>query len=80
MTRMTGPDCAVMCNLINTHRRRKVEKSCVTPAGTSTSLTSRMNKMTTHKHTHTHMPGGLARRHDVGPPVEGNLRQVPGVA
>ena len=21
MTRMTGPDCAVMCNLINTHTR-----------------------------------------------------------
>ena len=20
MTRMTGPDCAVMCNLINTHK------------------------------------------------------------
>ena len=27
--------------------------SCVTPAGTSTSLTSRINGMTTHKHTHT---------------------------
>jgi hypothetical protein len=26
------------------------------------------------------MPGGLARRHDGGPPVEGNLRQEPGVA
>ena len=25
------------------------------------------------------MPGGLARRHDGGPPVEGNLRQEPGV-
>ena len=22
MTRMTGPDCAVMCNLINTHTHR----------------------------------------------------------
>ena len=35
------------------HGRRKVEKSCVTflpcdPAGTSTSLTSRINGMTTH--------------------------------
>ena len=35
------------------YRRRKVEKSCVTPAGTSTSLTSRINGMTTHTHTHT---------------------------
>ena len=32
------------------HRRRKVEKSCVTPAGASTSLTSRINGMT-FKHT-----------------------------
>ena len=23
MTRMTGPDCAVMCNLINTHTHRR---------------------------------------------------------
>ena len=23
MTRMTGPDCAVMCNLINTHTHNK---------------------------------------------------------
>ena len=31
------------------HRRRKVdEKFCVTPAGTSTSLTSRINGNTTH--------------------------------
>ena len=26
------------------------------------------------------MPGGLARRHYGGPPVEGDLRQEPGVA
>ena len=26
------------------------------------------------------MPGGLARRHDGGPPVEGDLRQEPRVA
>ena len=24
MTRMTGPDCAVMCNLINTHTHRRI--------------------------------------------------------
>ena len=30
------------------HRRRKVEKSCVTLAGTSTNLTSSINGMTTH--------------------------------
>ena len=30
------------------HRRVKVEKFCVTTAGASTSLTSRINGMTTH--------------------------------
>ena len=32
MTRMTGPDCAVMCNLINTHthtQRKKCRKERV---------------------------------------------------
>ena len=37
------------------HRRRKLDpvwpSSCVTPAGASTSLTSRINGMTTHTHT-----------------------------
>ena len=36
------------------HRRRKVEKSFVTPACTSTKLTPRINGMTAHTHTHTH--------------------------
>ena len=27
MTRMTGPDCAVMCNLINTHTLSIQEKT-----------------------------------------------------
>ena len=97
--------------------------SYVTRAGTSTSLTSRINGKTTHTHTQQAlarpprtpweeasakspnprkydnegsygkvqgsagegrhgicgMPGGLAIKHDGGPPVEGNLRQ-PGVA
>ena len=42
------------------------------------------NLINTHTHTHNHgicgVPGGFARRHDGGPPVEGNLRQEPGVA
>ena len=33
------------------HRRRGVGKSCVTPAGTSTNITSIINGMTTHTHT-----------------------------
>ena len=28
MTRMTGPDCAVMCNLINTHTHTQPHKTC----------------------------------------------------
>ena len=27
MTRMAGPDCAVMCNLINTHKHTQYETS-----------------------------------------------------
>ena len=33
------------------------EKSCVTPAGTSTSLTSSINGMATYTHTHTRVMG-----------------------
>ena len=28
MTRMTGPDCAVMCNLINTHTHKEKRGEC----------------------------------------------------
>ena len=34
----------------------------------------------THSHGICRMPGVFAKRHDGGPPVEGNLRQEPGVA
>ena len=27
MTRMTGPDCAAMCNLINTHTHTDVQRT-----------------------------------------------------
>ena len=30
MTRMTGPDCAVMCNLINTHTHTHTQKKSKT--------------------------------------------------
>ena len=42
MTRMIGPDCAVMCNLINTHTHRAGLRGYV-----------QFNKYT-HTHTHTH--------------------------
>ena len=45
MTRMTGPDCAIMCNLINTHTHDR--------AGLRGYV--QFNKYThTHTHTHTH--------------------------
>ena len=45
MTRMTGPDCAVMCNLINTHTHaRMTGPDCVVMC----------NLINTHTHTHTH--------------------------
>ena len=31
MTRMTGPDCAVMCNLINTHTHKSVGSVAANP-------------------------------------------------
>ena len=65
MTRMTGPDCAVMCNLINTHTHTQYGKV--------------QESVGEGRHGVCGMPGGLARRHDGGPPVEGSLRQEPGV-
>ena len=59
MTRMTGPDCVVMCNLINTHTH-------IDPPWEDQSEWHRMTRMTrpdcavmcnlinTHTHTHTH--------------------------
>ena len=52
MTRMRGPDCAVMCNLINTHTRmtRMTRPDCAVMC----------NLVNTHTHTHTHLrPMGL---------------------
>ena len=31
MTRMTGPDCAVMCNLINTHTHTDIHRVATNP-------------------------------------------------
>ena len=47
MTRMTGPDCAVMCNLINTHThthtdfggtRKRCRKGSVGPVAANSNL------------------------------------------
>ena len=53
MTRMTGPDCAVMCNLINT---RMTGPDCVVMC----------NLINTHTHTHTHTHTFLAIKEYAG--------------
>ena len=67
MTRMTRPDCAVMCNLTRTYDKHESYGKVQGSAGEG-------------RHGICGMPEGLARRHDEGPPVERNLRQEPGVA
>ena len=126
MTRMTGPDCVVMCNLINTYihityihtyvwgdgaepdqprGRRSVRGSCTsrpikalarpprTPWEEAPARSPNLGKCPNEKsfgkvqgsagdgrHGICGVPGGFVRRHDGGPPVEGNLRQEPGIA
>ena len=71
MIRMTGPDCAVMCNLINTHTHKRTHKH---PLGGPMRVAEndqddraelrgyvQFNKYT-HTHTHTHMLGQAERR------------------
>ena len=52
MTGMTGPDCAVMCNLINTHTH--------THTHTHARGYVQFNKYT-HTHTHTHGAQGSSK-------------------
>ena len=55
MTRMTGPDCAVMCNLINTHTHThdQCEWHRMTRM-TGPDCVVMCNLINTHTHTHTH--------------------------
>ena len=65
MTRMTGPDSAVMCNLINTHTHTHTHPSIIDPPWEDQREWHRMTRMTrpdcvvmcnlinTHTHTHT---------------------------
>ena len=104
MTRMTGPDCAVMCNLINTHAhthsyvprvQSKLSRAlhARTPweeaparspnprkCGDEESYGNIWGSVGEGRHDICRMPGVFAKRHDGGSPVEGNLRQEPGVA
>ena len=87
MTRMVGPDCAVMCNLINTHTQTRAhtweEAPPISPKlgkhGNEESYGKVQGSAGEGRHGICGMPRVLARRHDGGPPVEGDLRQEPGV-
>ena len=65
MTRMTRPDCAVMCNLINTHTHTHAHTHIIDPPWEDECEWHRMTRVTgpdcavmcnlinTHTHTHT---------------------------
>ena len=55
MTRMTEPDCAVMCNLINTHTQDQCEWHRMTRM-TGPDCAIMGNLVNKHTHTHTHTP------------------------
>ena len=83
MTRMTGPDCAVVCNSINTHththQRFSKQVSLVPPREDQCEwhIITRMtgpdcavmcNLINTHAHTHTHVTSIIDR------PLGGSMR------
>ena len=56
MTRMTGPDCVVMCNLINTHTHTHTQDQCEWHRMTrmiEPDCAVMCNSINTHAHTHT---------------------------
>ena len=68
MTGMTGPDCAVMCNLINTHAHTHThpwdEDQCEwhrMTRMTGPDCAVMCNLLNTHTHTHTHDNGNENR-------------------
>ena len=78
MTRMTRPDCAVMCNLINTHthththtpREDQCEWHRMTRM-TGPDCVVRCNLINTHTHTHTHTHIVISI---IDPPSGGSMR------
>ena len=64
MTKMTGPNCAVMCSLINTQTHTQTH----TQTQTQTQATRHTH---THTHTHTHMERRTRRRY--ARPMPGEL-------
>ena len=62
MTRMTGPDCAVMCNLINTHTHTHTHLGRINVSGitrmTGPDCAVMCNLINTHIHKNTPSPLG----------------------
>ena len=63
MTRMTGPDCAVMCNLMNTHTHtytRRINASGIELTRmTGPDCAVMCNLINTHTNTHTNLGGSM---------------------
>ena len=88
MTRMTGPDCAVMCNLINTHTHTQTQREDQREWHIMTRMTRpdcavMCNLINTHTHTHTHthtqqyIPPQVPARASGNRPLSGPLRIKP---
>ena len=54
MTRMTGPDCAVMCNSINTHTHTQWHRMTMM-TGPDCAVMCNLINTRTHTHTYTYM-------------------------
>ena len=52
MTRMTGPDCAVMCNLLNTHTHARAREWHRLARMTGPGCAVMCNLINTQTHTH----------------------------
>ena len=65
MTRMTGPDCVVMCNLINTHTHTDQCEwhRIIRMAGPDCAVTCNLIHTYTHTHTHLYCTLLLHNRH-----------------
>ena len=66
---------------LHTHRGKKLLQDLQTQESAATKRAMvRFRGAREGRHGICRMPADFARRHDGGPPVEGNLRQEPGVA
>ena len=72
MTRMTGPDCAVMCNFINTHTHTHEDQRewHIMTRMTRPDCAVMCNLINTHTHTHTY----TFVTSIIDPPLGGSMR------